>query len=65
MNDEATPLPEVDGAVVERINKADMVPLFDANHDHTYVRGDENEDGYYDEICTVKGCGMGRLIAKS
>jgi len=66
MSDAQAPdLPPIDGEVVERINKDDMQPLFDANHEHTYIRGDEDEDGYYDEVCTVKGCGMGRLIAKT
>lgn len=53
-----------DGVVVERIKKSDLKPLFDANHDHQYIRGDEETEDYYDEVCTVKGCGMGRLIAK-
>lgn len=59
-------LPDLaDGTIVERINKLDMKPLFDPYHDHIYARGNEDEEGYYDEICTVQGCGMGRLIAKN
>ena len=66
MEPDEAPLPPLeDTTVIERINKADLVPLFDANHEHQYIRGGEDEDGYYDEVCSVKGCGMGRLIAKT
>lgn len=63
--DEKVTLPELeDKTVVERVNKKDMTPLFNANHVHQYVKGDEETDDYYDEVCTIKDCGMGRLIAK-
>lgn len=56
--------PQTEGVVVERINKKDLKPSFDGNHEHIYQRDEEEEDGYYAETCTVKGCWMGRLIAK-
>lgn len=64
MNEDIEIPPMTDGTVIERINKADLEPLFDANHDHVYTRGDEETEDYYDEMCTVKGCAMGRLVAK-
>jgi hypothetical protein len=66
MNSTDSPdLPDLkDGEVVERINKADLVPLWEP-HDHSFVRGDEDTDAYYDEVCEVENCGMGRLILKA
>lgn len=50
--------------IIERINKSDLVPLFDTNHEHVYVRDEEETDDYYVEVCSVGKCGIGRLIAK-
>lgn len=62
---ESVEIPDLEeSTVIEIIHKKDLKPLFDANHDHKYIRGDEETDDYYDEVCTVKNCGMGRLIAK-
>lgn len=63
MNEDELP-PMTDGTVIERINKADLEPLFDGNHDHQYVRDEEETDDYYAETCSVKGCWIGRLVAK-
>jgi len=55
---------DVGGKVLERINKDELEPLFDPNHEHVYARDEEETDEYYAEVCTVKGCGIGRLITK-
>lgn len=60
--DELPPLQ--DGTVVERINKKDLQPAFDGNHEHVYVKDEEETDDYYAEVCSVKGCWIGRLVAK-
>lgn len=58
-------LPELDETVVERISKNDLVPITNPNHRHVLVRDTDDEtDDYYAEMCTVQGCGLGRLVAK-
>ena len=53
------------GIVEERIDKSDLVPLFDTSHAHEYALDPtDDEPGYYAEVCVVNGCGMGRLIRK-
>jgi len=61
-----TELPDLtDGEVVERISKAELKPLYDVNHEHVFARDPDDEtDDYYAEICTVRNCNLGRLIAK-
>lgn len=53
-----------EGTIVEKISKSEIVPLFDGHHEHIYIRDDEETDEYYAEVCTVKGCMMGRLVSK-
>lgn len=56
-------LPPVEGENVERINKDDMKPLFDNNHEHVYAKDDEEDnDDYFSESCMF--CPVGRLIGK-
>lgn len=66
MNEEtAQELPQVDGEIVERINMADLTPLFDSNHDHVFVPDPTDQtDDYSVEMCSVNGCGLGRSVAK-
>ena len=52
-----------DATVVEKIDKRDLKPLWDA-HEHKYVRDEEETEHYYAEVCESDGCGMGRLIRK-
>lgn len=55
--------PLTDGKTVERVEKQSLTPLFDStNHEHEYVRDEEEEDGYYAEMCLH--CPVGRLVAK-
>lgn len=54
-----------DGTVVERINKADLVPISVFPHNHQFVKDKSDQtDEYYAEVCSVEGCHMGRLITK-
>lgn len=55
---------ENSGNIIDRINKDDLVPINDTNHEHVYVRDEEETDEYYVEVCSVNKCGIGRLIAK-
>lgn len=61
-----TDLPPLnDGEVVEKIAKEDLKPMYDTNHEHIYVRDPEDEtDAYVAEMCSVKNCNVGRLVAK-
>jgi hypothetical protein len=64
-DDQPTALPPLtDGTVVERIDKKDIKPLFDPHHEHIYTRDEEETGDYFVEVCTVKNCGMGRMVAK-
>lgn len=54
-----------DGELIEKIDKSQLTPLYQTDHEHIYVRDPEDdEDGYYAEMCSVEGCNLGRLIAK-
>lgn len=62
-----TELPDLDSrhTVVERIDKRDLKPMYDTRHDHIYKKDPtDEEDGFYAEMCTVKNCNVGRLVAK-
>jgi len=51
--------------VIERINKRDMKPMYDTNHEHRYERDPDDEtNDYFAEMCVVKNCNLGRLVAK-
>lgn len=51
--------------VVERIHKKDLKPMYDTNHDHVYQRDPDDEtNDYYAEVCVIRNCNLGRLIAK-
>lgn len=51
--------------LVERINKKDLVPMYDTNHEHSYqVDPADATDTYQAEMCVVTGCNLGRLVAK-
>ena len=63
-SDEQPEVPPLDdGQLIERINKADLKPLFDANHKHRYVLDSEETDDYKAYKCTL--CEMGYLVAKA
>lgn len=66
MDEETTQeLPLVDGEIVERINMAELKPLFDTDHEHIFVADPTDQtDGYSVEMCSVNGCGLGRSVAK-
>lgn len=54
-----------DGEIVERIDRSTLTPLFDTDHDHVYVDDHSDETDYYiAQMCSVNGCGMGRLMPK-
>lgn len=59
-NVEVPPIP--DGTIVERINKEDMQPLFDTNHEHEFIKDEEETEGYFAETCIH--CPLGHLVAK-
>lgn len=62
--DEKLP-PHDDRTLLESVDKADLKPLYETNHNHIYARDPADEtDDYIAEMCTVKGCNLGRLIAK-
>ena len=58
-------LPQVEGEVVERIDKSQLKPMYETDHEHQYMRDPDDEtNGYYAEMCVVKNCNLGRLVAK-
>lgn len=61
-----TELPDLtDGQVMERINKADMLPINDSNHQHEYEPDPEDETNtYVAMICVKQNCGIGYLQSK-
>lgn len=65
-SDSTTELPNLsDGEVVERIDRANMVPINDTNHDHQFKPDYEDEtDEYIAMMCQVRECGLGYLQAK-
>lgn len=55
----------IDGEVVERIDRRELKPLFDTNHEHVFEPDSSDETDYYQaEMCSVDSCGLGRLVAK-
>ena len=46
----------------EQILKAELKPLYDTNHECTYVRDEEETESYYSVKCIH--CPRGRLIRK-
>lgn len=65
MDDKPVELPPVDGEVVERIAKTELKPMYDTAHEHNFIRDPEDdEDGYYAEMCDRPNCNVGRLVAK-
>lgn len=57
--------PPIEGEVIERIDRRELKPLFDTNHEHHFVPDPEDQtDEYGAEMCDVSGCGLGRLVAK-
>lgn len=51
--------------IVETINKSDLIPMYDLNHQHEWeIDPTDEEEMYYAEQCVVKGCNLARLIAK-
>ena len=47
--------------VEERIDKSTLTPLFDGNHEHTYVPDPSDRTATYQaEVCTK--CSLGRLV---
>lgn len=48
--------------VIEKIDKKDMIPLYDSEHDHIYIKDDEETEDYQAYICTR--CPVGVLISK-
>lgn len=63
---QASELPELkDGETVEQIEKSKLTPLYQTDHEHIYEKDpDDEDDGYYAEMCVVEGCNLGRLVAK-
>lgn len=57
--------PLSDTTLVEKIDKKGLKPLYDLNHEHNYVADGDETDDYKAEICDVKNCNLGRLIAKT
>ena len=53
-----------EGTVVERIKKEDLYPLWE-DHQHVYVDDPTDKtDTYYAQVCSVDGCGIGRLVKR-
>lgn len=51
--------------IVERIHKKDLKPMYDTNHEHVYaIDQTDTTDAYYAEVCVVRNCNAGRLVAK-
>jgi hypothetical protein len=59
-------LPQMeDRTVIESINKADLKPMYDTNHEHNFVKDPDDEtNDYYAVICNVSNCNIGKLISK-
>lgn len=57
--------PAIDGELVERIDLRELKPLFDTNHEHVFEPDPTDQtEGYQAEMCSVSGCGLGRLVAR-
>jgi len=66
MDQDEVQLPQMeDRTIIESINKADLKPMYDTNHEHHFVKDPDDETGdFYAEMCDIKNCNIGRLIAK-
>jgi len=59
-------LPDLeDRTILGSVNKDDLKPMYDTDHEHVYVKDPDDEtDDFYAEMCSVKNCNVGRLVAK-
>lgn len=57
--------PLIDGEVIEKINKEDITPINDTNHDHIFEPDPKDDtDSYTAMMCVKLNCGLGYLQAK-
>lgn len=51
--------------IVEKINKRDLKPMYQTDHQHVYeLDHSDQEEGYAAYMCSVPNCNLGFLRAK-